>query len=157
MSKEIRAELRALHNAATKDPWGVPMPFMDGEVTALTDTGKPFVLCNMNWHMPRCNADRVLIIAMRNAMPGLLDDLDEKDAEIERLRARCEALERALNYPSCSNPECHWYTPCDTCKADSDFCDHLCNDEGETELDMSEACPFWIFDEARFAQDRNHT
>lgn len=79
------------------------------------------------------------------------------EADRDRYKARCEALERALNYPSCSNPECHWYTPCDTCKADSDFCDHLCDDDGEAAFDMSESCPFWIFDESRFAQDSNHT
>jgi hypothetical protein len=92
MTKEQRDELRRLEQAATKgvfvakcDRFGAaiyttvdarPELVMGGE---LRDDGHVDVVADA--------VDMALIAAARNALPQLLDDLDAKDAEIERLRA----------------------------------------------------------------------
>lgn len=85
MTPERIAELRRLAEAATKGPWEAKEPaFMPGVKARVFGPG----------YAPKHDgkeclplADAAFIAAARSAVPELLD-------EVERLRARCERLEK---------------------------------------------------------------
>lgn len=95
MTPEER-ELRRLEEAATPGPWAWTTDTLYGGTNERGD--EPVVLHTQFRYFSGHGSrdDRAFIAAARNALPKLLDALDAKDAEIERLRA---ALQQVVDTP----------------------------------------------------------
>ena len=78
IAKEDIAKLRELNARATPGPWHDEFKFWEGCAVA-GYTGKkkePFIVFSPNMNMPNWKNDQALVIAMRNMLPALLDEIE---------------------------------------------------------------------------------
>lgn len=134
MTQQERAEARALCAAATPEPWEQARPSREYVVNPVT---------NFNVCMTRRSYDAEFIARARTLLPAALDALDEAEKQMQgdrdQLRARAEALERAVKFlgacKSCAHEECRCFVdPCLSCKCNGIYRN-------------------WQLDEVRFAEE----
>lgn len=82
MDKEIQGLLK-LESAADKAPWGKSVAFVTKNTSRAKQVICSFVNCD-----GATQANLALVVAMRNALPGMLKHIQEQAAEIERLSTK---------------------------------------------------------------------
>lgn len=104
---EQREELRRLNEAATPGPWGHNAHGTVARIERHMDDWSDSVAC-------RCESqDADLIAAMRNALPALLDVIEEADREVERLREGMQVqIERYERLYKHTGKDTHKATAC---------------------------------------------
>lgn len=97
---DLLARLRELEAAATDGPWEAAsnaygVNFVHGgpeQIVEATGTKYRALVCGGNDHDTLTVEDAVLIVAMRNALPDLLNTIDQQAARIEALEREIEGL-----------------------------------------------------------------
>ena len=122
LTTEDRARLRALAENATPGPWEDDVDELTDEATVHHDQEQRLWVadCGSKYHAP-ARADAAFIAASRQAVPALLDMLDQAEAERDHARAQVDRVrELHVKEPGVGTAyciDCEQPLPCDTIRA----------------------------------------